>query len=417
MTQRVTFISQWYPPEPVRIPEGIAHALRDAGLHVGVLTGVPNYPTGEVPAGYRASQATRETRDGLRVRRAPLFPSHDSRPLGRILNYLSWALSSAFLGQGELRKSDVALVYSSPATAALPAMLARRLWGTPYVLLIQDVWPDSVFASGFLTGRLGRHARRPIEWFVRLSYAWAAQVLVISPGVRTLLEGRGVPASKLTVVYNWSAEEGWASGSDQAASWREDLGISRASRVFMYAGNHGRAQALHTLIHAFSALPAAVDAHLVFVGGGVCKSDLQALAQGHPRIRFLDPVPASEIGSVMREADIQIVSLAPDPLFEITMPSKVQACLSIGQPILAVAPGEAGAVVEAAQAGRAADPDDVASVTSAMFDMACAPDVVLSEMGNSGTRYYARHMSRSVGVQRLTQALHMAKGNFQEDER
>ena len=121
-----------------------------------VLTGVPNYPSGVVPAGYRAHRRSVEDLDGLRVLRAPLYPSHDRSTVRRAANYLSWAASSTVVGRGLLRSADASLVYGSPITAATAAMAARMRWRTPYVLMVMDLWPDSVFATGFLTDGAGR---------------------------------------------------------------------------------------------------------------------------------------------------------------------------------------------------------------------------------------------------------------------
>jgi colanic acid biosynthesis glycosyl transferase WcaI len=236
MTIRLVFATQWYPPEPADVPESIAHAMREQGMSVEVLTGIPNYPSGDVKQGYSAARATTQVLDGMPVHRVPLYPSHDSSAGRRMLNYMSWALASAVLGQRSLRRADVALVYSSPATAALPTMVARLLWRTPYVLLIQDVWPDSIFASGFLAGARTRWIHQLVDVFVQNSYAHAAHIVVISPGMTDLLIDRGVPQDKISVVYNWLPDsETTPSSHAEGQLLRELLRLQRDERVFLYA--------------------------------------------------------------------------------------------------------------------------------------------------------------------------------------
>ena len=201
------YITQWFPPEPVMVPPAIAHALTRRGHRVEVLTGVPNYPSGHVHEGFRAWQPRTDDVDGPNVRRTPLIPGHGSSTVRRMANYVSWAFSATLLGLRTLRRADVALVYSSPASAALPAMIWRRIVRTPYVLLIQDIWPDSVFATGFLTrGWSRRVARAALSRFCSWSYRSAAHIAVISPGAIDLLASRGVPREKLSLVYNWTDE-------------------------------------------------------------------------------------------------------------------------------------------------------------------------------------------------------------------
>jgi colanic acid biosynthesis glycosyl transferase WcaI len=409
MTLRLAFVTQWYPPEPVDVPESIARALHNHGLEVDVLTGVPNYPSGQVESGYKAGRPTREIRNGLRVRRAPLYPSHDSSALRRVLNYVSWALSSSLFGQDVLRRADVALVYSSPATAALAPMAAKRLWKTPYVLLIQDVWPDSIFASGFMNRRGFATIRRLVDGFVRRAYSGAEHIVVISPGMVDLLEARGVPRDKISLVYNWLPESetrAVVQGADRSVS--KLLGIPDNERVFLYAGNHGHAQALDALVKAFDRSETS-GGHLVLMGDGVQKPHLQELAQNMPRVHFLPPVERGEAARLTRTADVHVVSLAPEPLFSVTMPSKVQSGLAAGLPMLVVAFGDPARTVVDSGAGVAADPGDQHSIAMAAQSLLDLPEDALASMGQRGALTYERDMAREVGAPRLAAIIENAQ--------
>jgi len=403
------FVTQWYPPEPVEIPRNIALSLASYGHNIAVVTGVPNYPTGRVMDGHRALELTTEEIDGLQVRRTPLYPSHDSSALKRMANYASWAVSSALFGQRVLRKADAVLVYSSPATAALPAMVARRLWGTPYVLLIQDVWPDSIFASGFLPGALGRAVHGVIDAFARRAYAMADHVAVISPGMVDLLAERGVPRDNLSVVHNWVPEEdqGDEVAARRAASLASRIGVPEGTRLFLYAGNHGHAQALEGVVGAFLD-DRTEGAHLVLLGDGVMKEALVALADGHPRVHFLDPVDRAEAAQLLADADVSVVSLADEPLFAVTMPSKVQSGLATARPMLVVARGDAASVVVDARAGAAATPDDRDAIVRAVQALASATPDELAAMGEHGRALYQSSMARAVGASRLSELLDRA---------
>ncbi|QCW50989.1 glycosyltransferase family 4 protein [Nocardioides dongxiaopingii] len=412
MRARVAFVCQWYPPEPAEIPAGIVAALGDQGLDVEVLTGIPNYPSGKVHEGYRAGSRSTEEHAGVAVHRTPLHPSHDSSARGRLMNYASWALSSAALGQRLLRRSDVALVYSSPATAALPAMVSRLVWGKPYVLLVQDVWPDSIFASGFLTGRASRLVERAVDVFVRRAYAMASHVAVISPGMIDLLSSRGVPAEKLSLVYNWlpDAELAVTDDDDTVEGVRARLGIPAAESVFLYAGNHGKAQALEPLVDAFVE-PVTEPSHLVLVGSGVSKADLVARASGSDRVHFLDAVPRAEAARLTASADFHVVSLADEPLFAVTMPSKVQSGLAAGRPMLVVSRGDSAELVSTGGAGRGAQPGSATAIAAAVVDLAARGPQAREDMGRRGRELYGRLMAREVGAARLAELLRSAAGD------
>lgn len=401
---RAAFICQWFPPEPVEIPAGIVAALRDQGLDVEVLTGIPNYPSGDVVEGYSARRSMREIRDGVVVHRTPLYPSHDTSAARRMLNYVSWAMSSAALGQRILRKTDVALVYSSPATAALPAMVSKMLWGKPYVLLIQDVWPDSIFASGFMAGGLSRIAEWLINVFVRRAYAMASHITVISPGMIELLSSRGVPADKLSLVYNWLPEAELVATETASKDLRQRFGIPSEERVFMYAGNHGKAQALEPLVDAFVGAQTR-PSHLVLIGSGVSKAGLVSKTAGADRVHFMDPVSRAEAAQLTASADFHVVSLADDALFAVTMPSKVQSGLAAGRPMLVVSNGDSAELVSGAGAGLSAKPGSPGAIAQAVVRLADLGPAERAEMGRQGTSLYDRLMSRRVGAARLAALL------------
>lgn len=203
----VRLITQWWSPEPVTVPVWMAKALSAKGWDVDVLTGVPNYPTGTVAEGYSGARFRRESSEGFEVRRAPLYPSHDASVVRRMATYLSWA-TTAVIPAIIAPRVDVNLVYSSPATAAIPALAARLVRRTPYIMVIQDIWPDSVTRGGFVrASTFVRLMDLVLRQFVRLAYAGASGISVISPGAVDVLHARGVPRQKLQLIFNWVDEE------------------------------------------------------------------------------------------------------------------------------------------------------------------------------------------------------------------
>lgn len=407
---RLCLVTQWFPPEPAQLAEWLARSLTARGWAVSILTGIPNYPEGKVYPGYRAFQLRRDTVSGLAVRRTPLYPSHDSSAVRRMANYVSWALSATICGLGALRRSDVALVYSSPATAALPAMVARVLFRKPYVLIIQDLWPDSIFASGFLTtGLASRLARTAMGGFAHLSYKLSSGIAVISPGMREQLLQRGVDAGKLQLVYNW-VDEALYHPAEPDRALRPSLGIGPDDFVMMYAGNHGAAQDLANVLRAMELVDSDRVIHLVLLGDGVEKPELEkhAADMAPGRVHFVPPQPPEAMAPLMAAADLQLVTLKDDPLFRITMPSKIQSILASARPILVCAPGDAARVARDAGAGFSCEPGEpklLADTIKQALD--CSRDE-LERMGKNAVRYYQSHMAESIGAARLTSLLSAA---------
>lgn len=406
LAKRALLVSQWFPPEPAQQPLWIAKAMQSAGFITEVLTGVPNYPTGDVVSGHRATEFVTETIHGITVHRTPLFPSHDASAAGRILNYLSWMTSAASAGLRHFRRADVVLVYSSPATVAFPAMVARRLFRVPYVLLVQDVWPDSIFASGFLTGPLRWPLERVLHRYVGQTYRRASHIVVISPGMRDLLQTRGVPESKLTVVYNWVAEDDDGRTCPEGAL-RARLGLTGDDFLIMYAGNHGAAQGLDAVLHGVGLVPFRERCHLVLIGDGVDKPRLQQIAErvAPRRIHFLEPQGRDVVRSFTADADAQLVSLADKPLFSVTVPSKLQAAMLEGSPILAVALGDVSRIVDECHAGFCASPGKPMEIADAILKFRRTERSELRAMGRRARVHYVQLMAEQVGMQRLAEVL------------
>jgi glycosyltransferase involved in cell wall biosynthesis len=240
-----------------------------------------------------------------------------------------------------------------------------------------------------------------VNRFVRRAYAGAHHIVVISPGMIDLLGKRGVPRDKMSLVYNWLPESELQGPSQAtASSVRALLSIPDEEKVFLYAGNHGHAQALDALVHAFDR-PETDGGHLVLMGDGVRKPHLQELARRMPRVHFLPPVGRAEAATLTRTADFHVVSLADAPLFSVTMPSKVQSGLAAGLPMLVVASGDPARTVVDSGAGVAAKPGDVGAIAAAAQTLLGRSRDELAAMGRQGVLTYEREMAREVGAHRL----------------
>ena len=396
---RVNFVTQWYPPEPAGPAYAPAIGLTQRGHEVNVLTGFPNYPTGRIYDGYSLKPYSRERgTDGITVHRVPIYPSHDANAVKRMGNYLSFATSASVAGQF-LPPADVWLTYSSPATAALPRMLQRPGRRAPHFMIIQDLWPDSVTESGFTGGTAARAIHTTLDAFCKLSYRDASGIGIISRGMRDVLTERGVPDAKIFDTPNWVENR----PLPEKPRTRADLGLPASGRLFLYAGNLGELQALDDLVDAFSG----AAAHLVLMGSGIKLGDLERRLASSPQsnLHLLPPVAAHEVAEYYERADVVIVSLVDTPLLRVTMPSKVQASLAAGRPILAHAAGDAAQVVREADAGVAVTPGDAAATRAAINRLAALDDAALARLGANGRRYFDSNFSATAGLDRLEAAL------------
>jgi lipopolysaccharide/colanic/teichoic acid biosynthesis glycosyltransferase/UDP-N-acetylglucosamine:LPS N-acetylglucosamine transferase len=391
-----------------------AQELRRQGHLVEVLTGFPNYPGGKVYPNYRIRPFQRETMDGIPVLRVPLYPSHDGSGAKRALNYLSFA-AAASVGTLFVTRPDVAYVYHPPATVSLPAVILKALRGIPFVYDIQDLWPDTLAATGMMEN--AAILRGLGSWMDRV-YQQASHIAVLSNGFKQRLVKRGVPERKVTVIPNWT-DEGQINLAMPEPACAHELGFEGHFNV-VFAGTMGKAQALDTVLEAADILrDAQPTAQFVMIGGGVEVERLQTEAQrkGLTNVVFLPRRPPSEIGEVLNLADALLVHLKDDPLFAITIPSKTQTYLMVGKPILMGVRGDAAQMVEDARAGYAFEPQQPQALADAVERLINMSAIEREQMGALGQEYYWKSLSLEVGVRKFIQMFEMVSTMQQPSDR
>lgn len=406
---RVLLLTQWFDPEPTFKGLLFARTLREQGHEVKVVTGFPNYPEGKVYPGYRIRLIQREVIDGIRVLRVPLYPNHGTSALRRVLNYVSFAVAAAVYGTLFTKRPDVIYVYHPPLTAGLAAAFIAAAKRAPFVYDIQDLWPDTLGATGMIgSPRLLDMVDKVCRWV----YRRAAHIVVLSPGFKKTLIERGVPEAKIDVVYNW-CDEGQLRLEVNPAIAKEPGMDGRFNVVF--AGTMGKAQALDAVIEAAKLLE---DSHplvqFVFVGGGIEVDNLRSLVQqlGVQNVRFLPRRPMSEIGQVLGLADVLLVHLKDDPLFEITIPSKTQAYLSVGKPVLMAVRGDAAALVTWSGGGVVCEPENPGSIAEAVKRLVELEPEELQSMGERGAQFYRAQLSLEAGTRRFIDIFHHVLARF-----
>lgn len=397
-------LSQWYDPRPGSLITSLAWALRDQGHQVEVLTGIPYDESGSYVDGYRFRWRYREWADGISIVRVPLYPSHDKSGLRRTLTYASFALTAAAIGTPSVARPDVVYVYHPPATVGLPARALRFFRKAPFVYHIQDLWPDTLPATGMVSN--GAILSLVDAWCRRV-YRAAAELIVLSPGFKRRLVERGVPEGKIHVVYNWArplATARQAPDEDVLEALRHPAGTFN----ILFAGNMGMAQGLEAVIDAARLL---VDERpgirFVFIGSGVKVGELKAHAEavGARNVLFLRRQAPSQMPDIFAQADALLVHLRDDPLFSITIPSKTQDYLSVGKPILMGVRGDAAELVRRAQAGVICEPENPRSIAEAAKALFDTPEAERRAMGRRGRTFYERELSEDIGARRIAQIL------------
>ncbi len=397
---RIVVLSQYYDPEPVPIPGQIARHLHEQGHEVRVLTGLPNYPAGELYPSYE-NASTVQVQDGIPVHRVKSFLSHSDSAVGRFASYGSFALAAATRLR-MLREADVVYVYATQMTASVPALLASAgAAGTPYVLHIQDLWPESVTESSMVPERVGSAVAAGMAPWLNLTYRRAAAVVGIAPTmVRTLSERAG-DDSRLHMVYNFSRSEG-------AAARTPSTGDRTGTLKLLYAGNLGDLQDLETVARAVRAASAESEVVWRIAGSGSAEERLRSecadlVAAGV--VEFLGRLEPDDLTPHIEWADFQLVPLRDLEIFRGTIPSKLQGSLAAGVPVITTVAGDVSDIVGQQRLGYTACPEDADDLQRTILRAAASTAEERALMSRNAIDFYNDSMSEAAGLGRIEEIL------------
>ena len=383
----ILVVSQYFWPENFRIND-VVRSLVDRGATVHVLTGKPNYPEGKIFTGYEALGCQTQELLGATVHRVPIAARGTRSALRLVLNYLSFVISGMLFGPWLLRrqKYDAVFVYGvSPILQAIPALFIGWLKGVPVTVWVQDLWPESLEATGYIRNR------RVLGWvrqLVQFIYRHSDLLLVQSKGFE---EPVAALASGTPVVY-------FPNSVDAIFSNPPDVSLPNIAPLdngfsVVFAGNVGVGQAVEVIVEAAAILQNHPEIQFVVFGQGsrwdwMCD---QVLQRGLNNLHLPGRYPVETVPGLMQKSSVLLVSLADQPIFAATVPNKVQAYMAVGRPILACLNGEGARLVLEAGAGLAVPAEDAHGLAEAVLRLYKMPEGERTAMGDNGRRYFKEH--------------------------
>lgn len=395
---KILIVTQYFHPENFAINQ-FAVGLCERGHNVTVLTGMPNYPTGRFFEGYGGLGIGREQHCGVCVIRVPIFARGSGSGLRLILNYSSYAIAAAILAPWLIRgQVDCVFVYQpSPLTVTLPALVLRWIKKAPVVIWVQDLWPESLVTtntvrSPALLALIGRMAK--------FFYRRCAMILVPSKAFARPIRSLGLPDADIRYLPNTAAVDYRPLPVQTAVSERQFL---PPGFKVMFGGNIGAAQDFETILAAAELLREA-DINWIIIGNGRLRAwlaDQIVLRKLTQRVHLLEWQPAERMPHFFAAADVLLLTLAPRHGGGLTIPSKLQAYLASGRPIVAAIDGEAARIVEESKAGLtcpAGRPDLLAEIVVRLSQMGDAERATLAV---AARRYFEREFEPAMLLDQL----------------
>jgi len=396
---RILIISQYFWPENFPIND-LAKGLRQKGHHITVLTGMPNYPEGRFYPGYRAFPIKRERYEGIEIVRVPMVPKGSGNVIRMLLYYWSLALSACLIVPISFRnRVDLVFVYQpSPITVGLPALVLKAMEKTPVWIWVQDLWPETLAGTGMVRSSF---LLKLTDLLVRWIYSNCDRVLVQSQAFGPRIVKKGVPRERIRFLPN-SAQEVYKTTVVESDAPERNL-MPQGFRV-VFAGNIGRAQDMPTILSAAEKLKQDTDIHWVILGDGPMRAwvEERIKARGLEKtVHVLGRYPEQAMPRFFSLADVLLATLKKDPVFAITIPSKIQSYLACGRPIVAALDGEGARVINESGGGVAVPAGDADALAEVILKMHGMPKSDLERMGRLSREYSEMHFDRNTLLDKL----------------
>jgi len=395
---RILIISQYFWPENFRINDLTAE-LVVRGHEVSILTGTPNYPSGEVFEVFKKNPKEFGNYMGASIYRIPVF-SRGSGLVRLILNYLSFVLSGCIFGALRLYKLafDVILVYEpSPVTVGLPAIFLGKIKHAPIIFWVQDLWPDSLAAIGKVQSKKTLAA---IGLVVRFIYTNCALILGQSQGFLLKISEYCTDPAKVRYFPNW-AEEIFSFDSVTPAP---ELPTRKDFFNILFAGNLGEAQDFPAVLNAADLLRGDRAIRWIILGEGRMfdwlKKEVIRRKLEHSFL-ILGGFPLERMPSFYMHADALFLSLKSAPIYSITIPGKLQSYLMSGIPVLGMLDGEGAEIIRNSNAGFVCPAGDFRQLVAIVNKMASLSNFERKRLGGNGREFALKEFSRQTLVNRL----------------
>jgi glycosyltransferase involved in cell wall biosynthesis len=294
---------------------------------------------------------------------------------------------------------DAILVYEpSPMTIGIPARALRAWKRAPLVFWVQDLWPESLSATGAVKGRA---ALGLVDRLIKWIYRGCDRVLVQSQAFIASVRAHGVPEARIRYLPN-SAENFYRRLTPSAAD-AEAKELPAGFRV-LYAGNIGAAQDFPTILAAAELTRGESQIHWIILGDGRMRAWVEDEVRRRglsASVHLLGQRPPERMPRYFAHADVLLATLRREPIFAYTIPSKIQSYIACGRAVIAALDGEGGRIIREAGAGWAVPAEDPQALAQAVLTASRAQKAELKAMGDRGEAWFREHFEREKLLARL----------------
>ncbi len=411
----VVFFSHYFSPE------GNAPASRTyehckrwaaAGHRITVITCAPNVPDGVVYEGYENRiWPQRETIDGVEVIRTWTYLAANSGNSKRILNYVSYMISSVLCFLFFCRRPNLIVATSPQFFCGWAGTIASWLKWCPFILEIRDIWPESIVTVGAL--KKTSFLVRVLEVLEKWMYRSASHIVTVGNGYRDNVLSKVDVADRISVVTN-GVDLDVFSPQEPSRQFRDQHGLGDRF-VCSYVGTIGMAHGLGVVLRAAEILKSSGREDVVFclVGDGAHRERLERdVIESNlgDMIRFTGRLPKSEMPMVLASSDCLLIHLKKTDLFATVIPSKIFEAMAMERPLVMGVQGESAEIVEDSGAGIRMESDNEQELVDAVLKLKDDDDL-RDRLCHNGRKFVSKYFTRDSLAKKMLDVMeHVAGG-------
>ena len=363
----ILFLTDNFPPEgnaPATRTYEHAKEWVKSGHQVTIITGAPNFPEGKVFDGYQNKWYQKEFLDGIEVRRVKTYITANEGFVKRILDFMSFMVSSFFAGLF-VKKPDVVVGTSPQFFTVVSAWALAGIRRKPFVFELRDIWPASITAVGAMKKSFAIRLLEKLEMFL---YKRADSIVSVTHSFKQELIERGIDGTKISVVLNGVDLSKYTPVTKKDEIFAKQYQL-HDKFVIGYVGTHGLAHALDKVVEAAELLKGQDNVRFLFAGGGAAKEQLETLVKNKRlnNVVFIPRQPKELMPKLWSLCDVSLISLKDTELFKTVIPSKIFESMGMGLPMLISAPeGEATAIIDSSESGLVVTPESPLALVNAI---------------------------------------------------
>lgn len=386
----------YYYPEQcagINIIDDILRSCTKEGIEVQLY--VPT-PTRNVPRNAQWEVDDIQENGLFKIHRFRMY-GEGKNPFLRALRYL---LNECAYLYALLRYDyDVIFLDSTPPIQGLKIPIVKLFRRKPVIYNAQDIFPESLVGAGLAKkGGLLWHIGSIVS---KITYHFSDKIVVISDGFKKTLTGKGVPADKIEIIYNWVDENKVIPIGKNDNPLYKEFGLDKTKFRVVYAGNLGHAQNIGVILAAADRLKGRQNIEFVIFGSGGLEEDIKNTIKGKQltNVRIFPLQPSDRVSFVYGLGDICIVSCKKG-FGGSAMPSKTWSILSAGRPVLAnFDDGDLKHILESNRCGIFTEANDVNAMVTAISQLSeNIPEC--DEMGFQGRKFIEINLKKDVNISR-----------------